>query len=95
MKYPYYRFRSQAYPSEYSEYPLTITQPSPTIDFDLEWDSTNNSSNQLVSGGSINLKVYSNTNTMTMNVYGDNSSSLNISITIRIPPSFTTTNFLT
>ena len=29
-----------------------------------------------------------------MNVYGDNSSSLNISATIRIPPSFTTTNFL-
>ena len=29
-----------------------------------------------------------------MNVYGDNSSNLNISVTIRIPPSFTTTNFL-
>lgn len=94
MKYPYYRFRSQAYPSEYSEYPLTITQPSPTIDFDLEWGSTNNSSNQLASGGSINLKVYSNTNTIAMNVYGDNASSLNISATIRLASSFSTTNFL-
>jgi hypothetical protein len=45
MVYPYYRFRSSSYPSNYSE-TVTIKQTKALLDFQIKWESTNNPSSQ-------------------------------------------------
>ena len=63
MLFPLYRFRSQSYPSDYSQY-VSITQPKKEVRYSLSWDGTtpNTTSNALCCGSSV-LVVNANTNT--------------------------------
>lgn len=97
MTYPYYRFRSQSYPTDYTE-TVTILQPIPPIDFDLVFDpDTSQHTNALSGNSSTNLKVYSNTNQIDLNAYAVNGAGIGITATIKVVTQstkdlFTTTN---
>jgi hypothetical protein len=84
MEYPYYRFKSASYPSDYTQ-TVTIKQPKPPIDFDLTLDAdASQYLNALAGNGDTELVVYCNSNSIGLNVYGVNSTGLTIGATIAL-----------
>jgi hypothetical protein len=95
MVYPYYRFRSNSYPTDYSQ-TVTIKQPKPPIDFDLVLDAdASQYSNALAGNGDTELVVYCNSNSIGLNVYGVNSTGLTIGATIALAGNTATDLFTT
>lgn len=95
MQYPYYRFKSASYPSDYTQ-TVTIKQPKPPIDFDLVLDpDASQHSNALVGLADTELIVYCNSNSIGLNVYAVNSAGIAVSATIRILGTTATSLFTT
>lgn len=95
MSYPYYRFRSDSYPSDYTQ-TVTINQPKNIIDFDLVMSpDVSVHPTVLANGGDTDLTVYSNTNLISLYAYASNGTGLTIAATIGITGTGTTTNLFT
>ena len=96
MQYPYYRFQSTSYSSDYSQV-VEIKQPKPPIDFDLQFDGIDASqhASSLSGGVSTNLEVYCNTNQISLNVYAVNSAGISVAADIKIVGTATVTSLFT
>jgi hypothetical protein len=95
MVYPYYRFRSNSYPTDYSQ-TVTIGQSKPSIDFDLVLSGgSNRHVNAIQASGDDELLVYCNTDEIALNVYSINSTGLTITATIALVGNSSTDIFTT